>query len=127
MADRAISGKEGYAMVGSCDVYELASWNAVYDQSIHTYNSRSGAGWQKTVRGNNKVSGTIETKWMSGIKSVFAKDTLVAVELHNDDGDYLSGNARLGPLTYNANLDTGEPQTVSVPFESDGAWTITEA
>ena len=127
MADRAVSGKEGYAMVGSCDVFELTSWNAVYDQTIHMYNSRSGAGWQKTVRGNKKVSGTIETKWMTGISSTFAKDTLVSVEMHNTAGDYLAGNARLGALTYNANLDTGEPHTVSIPFESDGAWTITEA
>lgn len=126
---RGISGKLGYVVVGSCTIAELTEWNATLDKDLKMYNSRSGGGWQKTVVGNKKVTGSIKGKYDSGdpIDAQLNTDSLVSLSLRFDSSpaEYLFGSARLGSLEFTVNNDTGDIEEWTCNFESDGSWSFT--
>lgn len=124
---RGISGNQGYAMVGSSEIEELTGWTMDRDPGTQTYNAHSGAGWQKTTTGNKKISGTITGKYDPDdpVDSQIATDSLVTLQLHHTSTDYWTGSARLGAINLSANIDTGEVQSWTCAFESDGAWSHT--
>lgn len=127
MALEALSGKYGYIEIGSCDVCGFQMWTVDRDNGIQTYNARCGNGWQLTIVGNKKFSGTISGVYDSAdpIETHIETDSLVTLILHHDDQNYHYGSARIGKITYGANSDTGELQKWSAAFESHGAWTTT--
>lgn len=126
---RGISAKLGYVIVGSCTIAELTEWTATLDKGLKTYNSRSGGGWQKTVIGNKKISGTLRGKYDSGdpIDAQLNTDSLVSLVLCFDSSpqERLYGSARLGSLEFTVNNDTGDIEEWSCSFESDGSWLFT--
>lgn len=124
MALDAISGKNGYVEIGSCDVCSFQSWTATLDKGIQTYNARCGNGWQLTQIGNKKFSGSITGVYdpTDPIESHIDTDSLVTLYLYHDSTQYHYGSARLGRITYGVNSDTGAIETWSVDFESHGQW-----
>ena len=124
-----VSGKNGKVMVGSCSVGEVTDWTATYDQGTFTYQSANGGGWQKVIRTNKKVSGTIKGFYDTEypIEAVTVGDSLVALKLYFSvsGGKYLYvPGAMLGPITYTVNMNTGAAEEWSCTFESDGSASI---
>jgi len=91
-------------------------------------NSRSGGGWQKTVIGNKKVSGTIGGKYDSSdpIDVQLNTDALVSLSLYFDSSpsERLFGSARVHNIRFTTNLDTGAIEEWKADFESDGSWSF---
>ncbi len=123
---RGISGNEGKVMVGSSTIAELTQWDAELGKDTQTYNAQSGGEWQKTVAGNKKLSGTLTGKYDPNdpIDAVLDTDDLVALELNQTSAKRINCQARLGNLSFNVNIDTGEIQEWTCAFESDGAVTF---
>lgn len=125
---RGISGNRGSVLLGSCHISELTDFTYTFDRGLKMYNAYSGGGWQRSVLGNKKVTGTIKGKYDSSdpIDVVLNTDSLVTLRLIFDSSpnEYMQGEARLGSITFNVNLDTGDVQDWSCPFESDGVWSF---
>lgn len=121
------SGNQGYISLNSCDVQELTHWTMDYPFGVGTYNARSGAGWQKTVSGNKKISGTLTGKFTPGndIRTNIDSTSILPLVLNLDASSYWSGNARISNIKMSSNIDTGEPQEWTADYESHGAWTKT--
>jgi hypothetical protein len=124
--ERGISGNKGWAVVGSCTIAEFTDFQFTLDKGLKTYNSKSGAGWQKTQIGNKKVSGTVKGKYNSSdpIDTQLNTDSIVQIRLNFDSSPpkYFSGPGRFGQLEFTVNNDTGDIEEWSAPFESDGPW-----
>lgn len=120
-----ISGKHGYAKIGSSIISEFTDWTGTLDKGLQNYNAYSGGGWQKSVVGNKKFSGTINGMYDTNypVDAVLDTDELVVLELHMDAGDYYYGYARMGNITYTVNSNTGAIESWSCQFESHGIWT----
>lgn len=123
---RGISGNRGRIVANSCLIAELTDFNYTYDKGNKTYNAVSGGGWQKTVLGNKKVSGTLKGKYDSDdpIDVALNTDSLVSLQLSFDTSppQYFLGQARLHSLAFTVNVDTGDIEEWTCQFESDGAW-----
>lgn len=123
---RGISGNRGKVLLGSCTISELTDFSFAFDRGLKLYNAYSGFGWQRSVLGNKKVNGTIKGKYDSSdpIDVVLNTDNLVTLQLFfdRDPIEKLYGSARLGTIQYEVNLDTGDIETWSCAFESDGPW-----
>tara|TARA_Y100000034_G_C6767975_1_gene342464 strand:+ start:310 stop:690 length:381 start_codon:yes stop_codon:yes gene_type:complete len=124
---RGISGNQGYISFASSDIRELTKWTADKDFGVNTYNSRDSAGWQKTIVGNKKFSGTLEGKIDvdDSIEDDIDTESLVALQLHQNTANYWAGNGRVSNFSITCDPDTGEPQTWSCSWESDGSWAKT--
>lgn len=122
----AQSGNQGYISLGSSDIQELKFWDSNLNKNLKTYGSRSGAGWTQNIIGNKTMSGTIRGNYdpTDPINDHVDTDGLVALELHLDENDYYSFNARLGEIQLSSDLDTGDPQEWSCTYESSGAVTF---
>ena len=122
----SVSGTDGYVTLGSSELTQLTGWDATIDNSILTTNVHDSAPWQTTQRGTKKVSGSIKANWARGarLESLSNTDSLVALTLVMTTGYTWSGNARLGSVAHSISL-ANQLQTVTVNFESHGAWILT--
>ena len=123
-----VHGNQGKVLLGSSTIALLTKWTSDIDLGIVTYNAQQGAGWQQTVRGNKKASGTLTGKYVLSdpIDSKINIDTLVTLVLYHDPSQrWISMSARTGKLSFSANLEgqPGEIQEWSCSYESDGAVT----
>ena len=121
------SGKFAQALFGSCNFLEFESWDIEYGSNVIEYNSRAGAGATKTVDGVHSGSGTI-TGFLDPDDPITTQVTtgaLVTLFLHITETGPVqySGSARLGKYSSSANRD-GSVVTVSIPFTTDGVWTV---
>ena len=122
---RAIHGNQGKALLGSSTIAQLTKWSCEIDLGIVNYVAVSGAGWQRSVRGNKKASGSLTGKYDpdSPIDTVIDGDNLVSLVLyHNATQRWISMTALLGKQTFSAEID-GHPGVIQeweCAFESDG-------
>lgn len=120
----AVSGNQGKALVGSSTISELSSWNMDDDAGVQTYNAYAGAGWQRSVAGNRKVTGSVEGFYDPNgpIDAILTNGAVVMLRLYENATKYAQGYARLSKISRSANLGTAEPEKWSASFESEGAW-----
>lgn len=121
-----ISGNQGSASGDASAWCAVTGWTLTVDQSILETVTHCSAPWTITARGNKKITGTISAK-VDGdarLESIFFTDALVALELITNGSKKWSGNARLGPISESANIETGAIEDISVQFTSDGTWTF---
>lgn len=125
-----LTGRTGSVTVDASVRCDITQFNANYQDGINTTTTACSDGWQKTGRGNRKVSGTLTFK-MDSTDPITAAyldatlgDDLVALVLTGDTGITWSGNAMLGGRNWTTNIESGGWQECTVPFESDGAWTF---
>lgn len=125
---RGIPGRLGKVIAGSCTIAEVTDYNYTFDRGLKMYNAYSGFGWQRSVIGNKKVSGTIKGKYDSSdpIDVALNTDNLVQLYLYFDHtlNKNMGGAARLGNLQFTVNLDTSDIEEWTCTFESDGAWSF---
>lgn len=125
-----LAGSTGSVTIDSSLRCDISQFSANYDEAINTTTTACSSRWQKTSRGNRKVSGTFTFKMDSSdpITNAYIDsqldDGLVALVLTGDTGITWSGNARLGGRNWSVNIESGGWQECTVPFESDGAWTF---
>lgn len=121
----AISGKYAEVKIGPCEFMEFESFQADLGATTEPYNSRSGAGWTRSVEGVSSVSGTING-FLDPADPIAAQVTPGSeqtIVLRNQVGHEWSGPARLGQFSIAADRG-GAPQPVSIPFTSNGPWTF---
>lgn len=122
-----ISGKFAECLFGSCNFLEFESWELEYGSNLEEYNARSGDGAGQSVDGVHTGSGTI-TGFMDSADPVTSQITtgsLVTLHLYLTATGPVeaTGSARIGKFTFSANRD-GTPQPVSIPFITQGVWTL---
>jgi hypothetical protein len=124
----AVSGKNAKIMVGSCSVGEATEWTANVEQGTFTYQSANGGGYQKVIRTNKKVSGTLKGLYDSEypIDAVVHTDSYVSLKLYFT----VSGNkyiniplALTGGITFTGNMNSAGAEEWTCNFESDGPYT----
>lgn len=121
-----ISGNLG-SVTGDASAWcAVTGWNITIDQAILETVTHCSAPWTVTARGNKKITGTISAKVDSDarLESIFFTDSLVALELITNSTKKWAGNARLGPISESANIESGAIEDISVQFTSDGTWTF---
>ena len=121
----ALHGNQGKVLLGSSTIAELTGWTMKLAQGVATYVAVSSGGWQRTVRGNKKGSGTLKGKYVATapIDTMLQTDSIVALVLyHNASQRWKSTSAMMGEIDYGATIDgqPGEVQEWSCSFESDG-------
>ena len=129
---RAISGNQGYVKVGGSGVAEVTDWTATIDFGVKTYvgqhNVISNVGYQSTVQGNTKCSGTINGLFDPNYNpsTILGNGALVLLQLYlNYPTSFVSFQGRIGTRTLGANINTADPIPFSATFESDGLVTQT--
>ena len=131
---RAISGNQGFVLAGGSRIAEVTGWDATTDYGTKNYVSQSSVfgsgnnytGYNKTVQGNTKMSGTIKGYLDPNfaVGSVLVGGALVALVLYEDyystPQSYWALTARIGTRTGGADIMTAEPVPFSATFDSDG-------
>ncbi len=132
---RAISGNQGFVLAGGSRVAEITGWDATIDYGTKNYVAQSSTlntgggnyvGFNKTVQGNEKMSGTIKGYLDPAfpIASILVGGALVALVLYESyygsPQSYYSLTARIGTRTAGADIMTGEPVPFTATFDSDG-------
>jgi hypothetical protein len=129
---RPISGNQGYAKIGGSGIAEITDWTATLDYGVKTYvgqhNVVGGIGYQATVQGNTKCSGScnglFDPNYAPGV--TLGKGALVQLQLFlNFPTSFVSFLGRIATRTIGANINTGDPVPFSATFESDGVVTET--
>ncbi len=125
----AVSGKNAKIMVGSCSIGEATEWTGNLDLGVFNYQSANGQGWQKTIRTNKKLSGTLKGFYDADypIDAVLNVDTYVSLKLYFT----VSGNkyincplALTGAISFTGNMNSAGAEEWTCNFESDGPITF---
>lgn len=126
-APRAISGNQGRVIVGGSTIAEIVGWDGTLDFGVKTYVAQSAVsgnvGYQKTVQGNTKMSGSIRGLLDPNYApaTVLASGALVSLLLYEQyPNNYFSMQARIGTRTAGADFNSGDPIPFTATFESDG-------
>jgi hypothetical protein len=128
---QAISGNLGKVTVGGSTVAEISKFKATLDRGGKTYGAQSGVsagiGWEKTLNGTHKCSGTFEGFFDPNfpIGSICDVDALVTLTLYsNFPGSYITGAARIFSRDFSADIDTGDPEPFNYAFQYHGPPTL---
>jgi len=127
-APQALSGNAGKVLIGGSAVAEISKWKATVDRGLKTYGAQSGVsggvGWEKTLVGTHKCSGSFEGYFDPNfaIGTQADVDTLVTLSLYlNYPSAYITGSARIASRDLSADIDTGDPEPLAYNFQYHGA------
>lgn len=121
----AYSGKNGKVKVGSNYLADVTKWSAEHKANVATFGSSSSNGWKHAVSGVEELSGDLEAKLQTAISSPpIVVGAQIALELETGGNNLqLTGNAVVTSVSYDVDIDSGEPVGLKASFVSDGAWT----
>lgn len=138
MALQAISGNYGQVIVGGSVVGEISKWKGTIDRGGKSYGAQSGVdatgkGWEKTLSGTGKVTGSFEGFFDPNfpVGSVVDTDALVTLVLYLAKPGLgvpvsgIGGSARIFSRDVSADIDTGDPEPFSTNFQYHGKPTFT--
>lgn len=125
---RAISGNQGRVIVGGSTIAEVTGFQGTISYGVKTYVPQSGVvggvGYQKTVQGNTKCSGTINGLLDPNYppSTTLGKGALVTLVLYEQfPNAYINCTlARIDNRTFAADINSGDPAPFTAAFESDG-------
>lgn len=128
-ATHAVSGKNASIMVGSCSIGEATEWSGNVDLGTFTYQSANGGGYQKVIRTNKKISGSLKGFYNKDypIDAVLNVDTYVTLKLYLTvtDNKYINiPSALTGQVTFTGNMNSAGAEEWTCTFESDGPFTF---
>ena len=55
-----VSGKDGNVQTNGSDVTDVVSWSLTYDANLHSYVTSDTSGWEDTLAGAKKWSGSFD-------------------------------------------------------------------
>lgn len=119
------SGKNGKVKIGSSYLADVTKWSAEHKANVATFGSSDSNGWKKAVAGVEELTGDIEAKLTASLSAApIAVGTSLALDLETGSGNLqLTGNAIVTSISYEVDIDNGEPVGLKASFQSDGAWT----
>ena len=131
-APRAISGNQGSCKLGGSQIAEFTKFDGTIDYGVKTYVAQSGVsggvGYQKTVLGNAKCSGTVEGLFDPNypVGTIFNKGALISMTMYlSSTTSFVSFQGRIATRTLGFDINSGDPQPFTGTFESDGVITET--
>ena len=125
----AFSGKNGFVLAGaSNDMNELLHWDLEYGAEPHSYASRAGLGAMQAIAGVESGTGNLRFNFdaTNPVGATLPQGTKVALQLNLANGRKCTGTGLIGKHKYNVDI-SGAPETVDVPFVTDGTWTVPTA
>ena len=136
-APQALSGNYGQVIVGGSVVAEISKWKATIDRGGKSYGAQSGVdssgkGWEKTLSGTGKVTGSFDGFFDPNypVGTVVDTDTLVTLVLYLQKPGLgtpsgIGGSARIFSRDLSADIDTGDPEPFTTNFQYHGKPTFT--
>lgn len=130
-APQAVSGNSGKVILGGSVIAEISKWKATIDRGLKTYGAQSGVvsgvGWEKTLVGTHKCTGSFEGYFDNNYApgTLADVDTLVTLSLYLVyPSAYITGSARISTHDLSADIDTGDPEPFTYNFQFHGAPTF---
>jgi len=118
----SISGSGGSVNDGSA-IADVTTWSAEVTGNVTAYGSSDGAGWKQRKLGTKDITGTISVKLATGAAKPYTMGQEIAVLTLTADGSTsLSGPAVIESVSYNVDIDNGEPVGAEISFGANGAW-----
>lgn len=123
-AGTPLSGNEGKFKKGSSEL-EITHWTFSGVSDLHSYVSSKTGPRRRTIPGNELGTGTIEGKRMTDapIEANFVNgDVVDATMLFGDSAGGIHASVVIGNLDFDVNPDSGELESFSCSFTTDGDW-----
>jgi hypothetical protein len=120
-----ICGREGTVKIGATDLPEITKFSFKTEVSTQEYASNKTDGYKRKVCGTKSASGSIEGKWDRNdmITSHFVEGDAVTLLLHLDATKKVSVPSIIKNLNIEVDIDSGNIESWTADYESDGAWT----
>ena len=119
------SGKDGKIMIGGSDIGDIKNWKFTRNANNKSYASSRTAGHTKVVKGVK--SGTVSFELVldpdDPIEDRINEGDDVTLLLYRDASRYWSVPVRIESMDDSVNIEEGDPPTVSVEAQTNGAWT----
>ena len=125
----ALSGKNGKLFKGSGTPteIEIGHWSASCKSDVFKYASSKTAGFKRAVVGNAEMTGQVDGKRLSDvpIETLIQNGTIVLLTLNWTAATKISVQVAIENLDFDVNPETGDIETFSFGFTSDGDWQFT--
>lgn len=126
MPGTALSGKHGTVILVSTGNTELeiGHWTFSSKADIFKYASSKSGGVKLGIAGNSDSSGTIDGKRMidAPIEDLIQEGDAVTLRLRFSETTYIQVPALIENLDFDVNPDTGDIETFSFGWTSNGGW-----
>ena len=117
------SGKDGLIKIGSTAIPDILGWTFDKTANGDQFGSSSGAGYAKAVVGTKRGSGTITAKWDASAASTIAEGVSATLLLYLNATEFYSVPAIITSFSLNVDIDTGNANSFTANFLTNGAWT----
>ena len=119
------SGTLGSVQVDGSTILDVTKWSINKTCNITPFASNSSGGAKKRVAGSKDITGSCEGKYdpTMPIEDHLGEGDSVTITLVRDTGDTIGGAAVVDELTLDCDMDSGDPQSWTVSFGANGAWT----
>ena len=114
----AISGKDGDVFTDATQEAIVLSWTASIESTEDAYHSNEGDGWEDSVPGVKRMTGS----WIQNDKSSIAVGATVALVLYTGQ-DIYTLSALILTIVPNVDMKTGTIVNYNVTFRNKGAVT----
>jgi hypothetical protein len=117
-----ISGLEGTLTLGTVLVANLKKFTIDRECDVKRYATGDTAGWEKTLKGVRRWSGSADLLVEQGILPALVEGTLYAFSgVLKTSATPVTGVIRMGKTNVEVDVETGEPIGGSITFEGHGA------
>lgn len=123
MAFTIDSGKDGSVKIASASVGEILKWTFRKESNVRQFATSESSGSARAVAGSKRGSGSIEGKLDSLAVSPIIEGTSATLLLYTNGTEKYTVPAIIQNFSVMVDIDTGEPNSFTADFVTNGAWT----